>query len=136
MAYTVGPKKVNDDFTKSTYTSNGEEMVLHIRRSGSPDWLKAQEKLERPHRKAINRDKLPTKTRREINLRALAQTVLVGWEGVVDEDGNDVKYGEEIGFLALKNDPELLEHVIDFSGDIDNFRTEAVKREAKKSLKL
>jgi hypothetical protein len=131
MAYTIG-KKLTDDGVWLVYSG----AKLKIGRAGSTEWLKAQEDLERPFKKRIEKGTLSATIKRDINIRNVARTILLDWDGVQDEDGKKVAYTEEIGFTALQDDPDLLEFVLDSALDNDNFRVKENEKVAKKSQNL
>ena len=128
----IGKKRYNDDGEWFDFTDNNETARLKIGRAGSVEFLKAQEALERPYRKKIDRGTLGAATKRELNLRALARAILMDWDGV-SADGAAIPYSEEMGVTALSTNPNLLEFVMDTALDNDNFQTEREQKIAKKS---
>ena len=126
--YTLG-KKINDEGVWKDYSG----ARLKIGRAGSVEFLKAQEALERPYRKKIDRGTLSATVKRDINIRALARAILLDWDGVQDGEGNQVAYVEDIGVEALLNDPDLLEFVMDIAMDNANFAVEQEQAIVKKS---
>ena len=129
--YQIGKKLIDDGVWK-----NYSGASLKIGRAGSTEWLRAQEDLERPYKKKLEKGTLSVTIKRDLNLRALARAILLDWKGVVDMDGKAVAYTEDLGVQALKDDPELLEFVMDVALDNDNFRQEQEAKIAKKSAKL
>ena len=125
--YKIG-KKLTDDGIWKDYCG----AKLKIGRAGSTEFLKAQEAAERPYRKKIDKGTLSSTIKREINLKALAESILLDWKDVADEDGKAVKYTTELGFEALEADGELLEFVMDIALENDNFRNEQIEKDAKK----
>lgn len=130
MAYQLG-KKVNDEGIWENYSG----ARLKIARAGSVEFLKAQEELEKPYRKKIDKGTLGAKAKRDLNLRGLARAILVDWDGVEDEEGNAVAYTEDLGVSALRDDPDLLEFVTEIALDNENYAVEKVAEIAKKSSK-
>ena len=128
MALEIGKKKFSDDGIWCDFGGSR----LKIGRAGSVEFLKAQEALERPHRKKLDRGTLGAVKKRELNLRALARAILLDWDGV-ELDGAAVPYSEEMGVKLLGNDPDTLEFVMDTALDNDNFQTEREQKIAKKS---
>lgn len=130
MGYQLG-KKVTDEGIWKEF----DGAKFKIARAGSVEYMRAKEKLERPYRKKIEKGTLSVDVSRDINLKALAQTILIGWDGVNDEAGEAIPYDEELGVQALTDDPDLLEFVMDVSLDNENFAIERKKAIAKKSSK-
>jgi len=126
--YQIGKKLVDDGIWREYSGAR-----LKIGRAGSVLFIKAQDKLERPYRKKIERGTLPAATKRDINVTALSEAILLDWEGVADATGSEVDYTPELGKEALLNDPDLLEFVMDTALDNSNFAIEEENAIAKKS---
>ena len=124
-------QKLIDDGVWKTYSG----ARLKIGRAGSTEWLREQENLERPYKKKIEKGTLSAVVKRDLNIRNLARTILLDWDGVLGEDDKPVSYTEELGFQLLSENPELLEFVMDVALDNDNFKHEQETKTAKKSLK-
>ena len=125
-------QKLIDDGVWKTYSG----ARLKIGRAGSTEWLREQENLERPYKKKIEKGTLSAVVKRDLNIRNLARTILLDWDGVLGEDDKPVSYTEELGFQLLSENPELLEFVMDVALDNDNFKSEQENKIAKKSAKL
>ena len=126
--YQIGKKLVDDGIWRDYSGAK-----LKIGRAGSVLFIKSQDKLERPYRKKIERGTLPSATKRDINITALSEAILLDWEGVADATGSEVAYTPELGKEALLNDPDLLEFVMDTALDNSNFAIEEEEAIAKKS---
>lgn len=129
MAYSKG-KKLKDE---GVWEEFGGARWL-IGRAGSTEWLKAQEHFEKPFKKKIAKDTLSATAKRDINLKSLARSILLDWKDV-EEDGKAIPYSEEIAVEMLKDDPELLEFIMDVALDNDNFKAEQAEKIVKKSSK-
>ena len=128
--YIIG-KKLTDEGKWFEY--KGAKLL--IGRAGSNEFLQALEHFEKPFKKKIARDALGKLKSREINVRALARAVLLGWENVADQEGNEVPYSEDLGYEALRADPDMLEFVMDMALDNENFAAAEEAEVAKKSSK-
>lgn len=69
---------------------------------------------------------LDREKRNEILKRAIAETILVGWRW--ERDGEEIPYTTENAYELLKNDPDCLDFVSDFSQDIQNFRRGRIEK--------
>lgn len=54
-------------------------------------------------------------------LEILAKTILRDWAGVLDPDGNELKYTPELGFIAFKTNEQVRNLVDDVSTDLSYF---------------
>lgn len=109
---------------------------LKVARAGNTKYLDAVDKLEAPFRKQIRMGKLSTKKQIDIQCRAMAQGLLVDWEGLTTvQDGNEVElpYTEENAFLVLRHNTEIRDFVFEFATEAENYRTAEKKATAKKS---
>ena len=125
-------QKLIDDGVWKTYSG----ARIKIGRAGSTEWLREQENLERPYKKKIEKGTLSAVVKRDLNVRNLARTILLDWDGVLGEGEKPVSYTEELGFQLLSENPEFLEFVMDVALDNDNFKSEQENKIAKKSAKL
>lgn len=64
--------------------------------------------------------------------RILAETLLLGWKEVVDEDGEEIPYTVEEGVELLEDDPLFGAWLLRYAQNLDNYKREAVKKKAKK----
>jgi hypothetical protein len=83
--------------------------------------------LMRPHQHAANTNNLSDKKASEILCKALAETVIIRWEGVVDREGNPVEYSAAAAETLLKELPDLRDLVFDEAKRAANFL--AIERE-------
>ena len=61
----------------------------------------------------------------------LAETVLIGWEGLVFE-GKPIKYSVENAQKVLRAYPDFRRSIVEFANDITNYRSEAEEKTEKK----
>lgn len=62
----------------------------------------------------------------------LAETILLDWEGVVDEDDKEEKYTVEGGIELLEEDAVFASWLLNFTKEVNNYKREAVAKKAKK----
>lgn len=133
MAMQLG-KKILDDAQETKYTNAlNETCTLFIARAGSTEYLKVAQKVERPFKKLIEKDRISIEKRRELNIRILAESILKGWKDVVDSEGNEIEYTVDLGIDALNNDSDMMEFIMDYAIDSNNFINQEVEI-AKKSI--
>ena len=103
------------------------DVRLRIRRAGNPDYNRAFSDGLRPHRALIRADALPAETMERVQRRAVAVAVLVGWEGIQDDEtGEPIPYSVERAEEVL-SDPglhDLYEFVVACSVRMENYRLE------------
>lgn len=100
---------------------------IKVRRLRSEAAIKAYERITRELfgemklRKAEDLDASQSLT---ILKRQLAESVLVGWEGVYDEDGEEVEFSKEAA-LAMMEMKDFREFVYQAANERDTFREKA-----------
>jgi hypothetical protein len=75
----------------------GEGCSLLIARAGNPQHEETVARLEREMRpQSLAADaELSSKLRTEIAIKALAANILLGWRGLIDDDGKQIPYSRE-----------------------------------------
>jgi hypothetical protein len=84
----------------------GEGVRLRIARLNNPKYTVKLLELRRAHWEAHGRRNPDLARQAEILTRCLAETVLVGWDGVTDDAGNPLPYSVERAYEFL-SDPSL-----------------------------
>lgn len=98
----------------------GENAELLIARAGNPKYNKLLEKLQKPHRAAIARDRLPINVARKMIIEVLAETVLLDWKNI-EYDGH-LEYSKENALMLLTKLKDFRELVSDLAREEANFR--------------
>jgi len=128
MAYKLGQRYVEEgrwiDFEGARFLVRGT--------ANNADFKRAKARLERPYRRKIERGTLDPETEEDLSLKAMAEALLLDWEGVEDENG-PVPYDKDIGFQQLKNDPNLALAIIEAATDDDAYKVEKEEKTVKKS---
>jgi len=109
----------------------GEGASLLIARAGNPKYSRLLERLQKPHRTAIRRDRLPDDIAEKIVTKVLAETVLIGWKGVFYKD-EELEYTPENSLMLLTELKDLKELVAELGRDVSNFK-EADEEEDEKN---
>ena len=99
------------DFAGSTF------WVCHI---GNFKFQNRYNELRRPFKRKIDQDTLPAETAQELLCRAMAEYILVNWEGVED-NGVVVPYSKETAFQALNTNAELRDFIQSIAVDTSQF---------------
>lgn len=97
---------------------------LKIARIGNPAFDKAVNKLSAPHLKKIRNG--DASLQEKLTKEAIAETILLDWKGIEDDDGKTLKYSKKLS-KELLNDPalrDLYKFVLITSNDVERFRQE------------
>lgn len=80
--------------------------------------------LMRPHLQGARRGQLAIEIVEKMNLQAMSETVILGWENLEEDDGSPILYSSGKALELMKEYPEFAEIVSEFAGDIENYREE------------
>jgi len=102
---------------------------LLIARMGNTKCQRLFEKREKPYMHRIRQGELDEDTAMEILIETLAETVLLGWEGLLS-GGEPIPYSKEKAreLLAVRDFRAV---VLEFAKDGDNFREDIQEESAK-----
>lgn len=93
--------------------SKGEPMQIRIARAGGANeqYLKRMEAKAKPHRRQIQHETIERVQLETIVKEVYAETIVLGWIGVEDRDGNELVFSRE-NCLKLFNDlPDLYQDI-------------------------
>ena len=128
MKVDVKPSKVD---TEGVWAKHSEGVRFRIARAGNPVFLKATDKLEAPYRKQLARGKLSTEKQIDLQCRAMAEGILLDWEGIETADG-PLEYTVDNAAAVLRHNSEIRDFVFEFATEQENYRTQEIKDTAKK----
>ncbi len=116
------------------WTAYTEDVDFLIARAGNSRFLKASDKAEAPYRRQIARGKLATEKQIEIQCRAMAEGILLGWRGPIEgDDGNPLEYSVDNAYLMLRYNADIRDFVFEAATEQERYRVEARETTAKKS---
>ena len=98
--------------------SRDEQIVMIVAEAGSPLHRRIQRKYDR----ALESSRRSPEKRRMIMSKIVAESLLKGWSGVLDSDGNEVPYTTENGYEALMKYERLAVDIMEAAADPENFR--------------
>lgn len=75
-----------------------------------------------PFKKKIENGTLDPAVSRNLMSHAMADALVLGWEKVIDNKGQQVEYTAEACYQALKNNEDLRDYISEFSMNLENFR--------------
>lgn len=108
------------------------EGQLLIARIGNPHNLKVFAKHRQPYKRQLLRGTVAQDVQAKIVCKTYAESVLLGWRGIKDDEGNELKYTTELAEQVLLNDIDLREFVESVGQESATFREEEIKETAKK----
>ena len=98
----------------------GQELAFTVHETGSPE----HEKVQRKYSKALEKSRRNQTRHRAIMAKIVAESILIDWKGVLDEDGNEVPCNMENKINALTKYKKLFIEIIDFASEPTNFQAE------------
>ena len=124
---------VDKDTTKKTqgvWTTFGGSK-FKVCSTGSTRFQRALNRLQAPHRRKIEKGTLDPKISKDILCQAMADSLVLDWKDVVDSSKAEVPYSPEIAQMALSNNDDLREYLLEYAGDLENFRSEEMAESGK-----
>ena len=100
-----------------------------VARAGNPRYLEALERHGKRHAQS------KAEEQRALML-AIAEGILLGWEEVVDANGEPIPYTVDNAAEVLADNPEVVNALLAEANRAENFRREDVKAQAKKRQPL
>jgi len=107
----------------------GKDIVFTIGRTGSPE----HEKVMRKYSKQVERVRRDSDKYHRILVTIAAKSLLIGWDGLIDDDGKKVPCTLENRISVLFDYRELFNLVIGTAADTSLFRDEEEEEESEKN---
>ena len=98
--------------------------IAHI---SNMKFQRALSRLQQPHRKKLENGTIDPKVNRDIVCQAMAEGVVIDWDGVKDKAGNTVPYSVDMAFKALSRDPDMRDFVSDIASNMAHYRSIALE---------
>lgn len=111
----------------------GEEIIIRIARAGGANsaYNKRLEALVKPYRRQITSETIDNKVLEKLILQAFAETVILGWSGVEDAEGNVLECTVDNVIKLFTDLPDLFKDVQDQAQKSVLFREEILELESK-----
>jgi len=128
--YKTDTKKERDQGVEVEFPGDAK---VWLRRAGgqNTDYEKALEKVMKPYRRQIQQGMLDEDKSRELEARVYARGVIIDWDGVTDEQGNELDCTEENIVKLFTDLPDLFVELKQQATDLSNFRREQTGEDAK-----
>lgn len=117
------------------YSANEDGSVpsFKIARMGKSNkkYTKAMERATRPYRRQVELGALSEEVSEKILLGVFVDTILLGWENVLDRDGNKIPYNRDNAMKVMTDLPDLYADLQAQASSAAQFREEQREAEAK-----
>lgn len=113
----------NDKLAQGVWVDYGDSRFL-VAHSSSLKFQRVFARLQQPHRNKIEKGTLDPAVSKELVCKAFAQALILDWANVIDADGNDVEFSQEMAVEALMNNPDLVEFIQEVSNNLAYFKAE------------
>jgi len=99
------------------------DFTVTVARAGGENekFKKALRRRMDKHKRAIQFESLPEEVANRILAECYAEAVVLGWEGVCDEQGNEIPYSPEACMKLLQELPEFFATIREEASKISNF---------------
>lgn len=117
---------------EGTWVDIGKGARLKIARIGNPAYKETFRRLTKPYQRQMRTGNLPDEVAEKILARCLAESVLVGWEGL-EMDGEPIQYSRKAAMDLLMN-PQLKDFrdlVTELANEVELFRQEEMEEAEK-----
>lgn len=117
------------------YGENSKEqpILIRIARAGGANsaYNKRLEVLTKPYRRQIQTETVDNKVLEKIVAQAFAETVVLGWEGVEDEDNNELVFSVDNVVKLFTDLPDLYKDIQEQAQKTALFRQEILEADSK-----
>lgn len=113
--------------------SQGETIAFQIARAGGQNirYAKAIEAKTKPYRMQIQAGTIDPEIAARLMREVFAESVVIGWEGVEDENGHLLTYSTEAAATLFEQLPELYALLQEQAQNVALYRKEALDNVAK-----
>lgn len=105
----------------------GEGLQLRIARWGNPRYQEAMRRLGSPLLPQIKTGTISEQASEEVLCKAMAETILLEWKNLQEEDGSEIKYSREKALELLRDVRDFRALVVDLSQNVNLFRAEQAR---------
>ena len=124
----IFPEKANDSLIEGSW-GEFKGARFKIAYATNVRFLRAKSRIEQPFRRQIEKGTFDPKEQQNCLIKALAEAILLDWDGVKDSNKQEVLYTREKAEQALRFDESLREFVMEYSMSLDNFQSETEEHE-------
>jgi hypothetical protein len=104
----------------------GDGIVFKVARAGksNPAFAEASRKRLKPWLFAIKANTMSDEQANLVMVKVFADSVVLGWEGVKDEAGKELKFTHENVVKLLTDLPDLFDDIKEYAEDKDSFNAD------------
>lgn len=108
-----------------------EKISFTLARAGgaNANFSKVMEVKTRPHRRQIQDDTMDLALANSLLIEAFAETVVLGWKGITDKEGKEVKCTPKNAIKLFTDLPDLFAELREAAGKQSNFRADEVQED-------
>lgn len=105
------------------------DFKIKVARAGGANaaFQKALAAKVRPYKRQLDAGTIPDDVAEKLFLDVYAESVVLGWEGVTDENGKPLPYSKENAVKLFSDLPDLFRDVQNQAAAISNFRAEVTE---------
>ena len=105
------------------------DFKIKVARAGGSNaaFQKALTSKIRPYKRQLDAGTIPDDVAEKLFLEVYAESVVLGWEGVTDEDGKPLPFSKENAVKLFSDLPDLFRDVQNQAAAISNFRAEVTE---------
>lgn len=122
--------KTNENLeTEGIWIDYGTSGRIKIARAGGQNtaYNKALQKAAKPYEAALKHKRMDTKTAEKISRQVFVEHVILGWEDICDEEGNELEFSVASVNKLLDDLPELYNDLVAQASDMALFREEVLE---------
>ncbi len=109
--------------TKGVIIDYGDFKVRIARAGGAnKKFERLLSRKTRPHRRAIATESMSDKLAESIMMEIYAETIMLDWEGVTDDDGNVIPFSKDAVLALFKELPDFYRDIVEQSQKVALFR--------------
>ena len=119
--------------TKGIELDFGEAGVFTIARAGGANkrYAKVMKQMASPYKRQMEHDLMSPESVDDLLIDVFVESVMIGWKGVKDREGKDLKYSKKVCTELFHELPELFAVVRNESSKAANFRHQDLEGDAK-----
>ena len=106
---------------------------IHILRAGGSNkkFSRVLSRSIKPYRRQLDKGTLDPEVSDELMINVYLDTVVLGWSGFQDAEGNDIPYSREAAYALFKAMPEMFDELMAFASDLAMFQDQEVEEAGK-----
>ena len=118
---------------KGVWIDYGDGVKVKIARAGGANaaFKKAVERHARKYRHQLRTGLMPADKADAVLREVFADTVILDWEGVTDEDGNVLEFTRENVVKVLEDLPDFFQDLQEQASNIELFKAEVLEKDLK-----